>query len=130
MNHDKYIKIDETFDVKTNNRGDIFRQVVFRDLQNDKRIKYTLFKDSHNRLWKMLLKGPINNKLLGEIKTIKITDELLRDSGYKIDELSIDIGDEIDILVWWMDGNKSLPEDVRIRWSFSKQVYKYRYKIP
>jgi len=123
----KFFKIVRVGRIRKSRNGDEFRVVIAKDIQNNKIIEYYIFKDAHPKIWELILDQKINNKLIeGEIKRITITPELIKSLNIEIGKYSFCYNDDLDILVWHINGLETLPELNRIAWSFKNQLYKYR----
>jgi hypothetical protein len=100
--------------------------VTLRDLLNNQTIDYVLYNNEHSVLWNVILNNTYKRRsFAGEIRAITITEELIKATGKDADQLTIKIGDEIDLLIWLCDGMDTWSEEERIKESFKRQCWKY-----
>jgi hypothetical protein len=76
----------------------------------------------------VLKKNYYEMKFLGEILPVKVTEEIVRSASKKIENLTLQLGQEIILLVWYGDGMEHWSDEQRIVASFKKQCWKYEKK--
>jgi hypothetical protein len=126
MERKKAFQIEDFGNIKFSSLGNEYRHVTLKDLLNNKKIDYVLYNNEHSILWNVILNNTYKRRsFAGEIRSITITDELIKATGKDGDQLKIRIGDEIDLLIWLCDGMDNWSEEERIKESFKKQCWKY-----
>jgi len=126
MERKKAFQIEDYSNIKFSTLGNEYRHVTLRDLQNNQTIDHVLYNNEHSLLWSVILNNTYKRRSFGrEIRSITITEELIKATGIDVDQLTIKIGDEIDLLIWLCDGMENWSEAERIKESFKRQCWRY-----
>lgn len=126
MTINKYVIIKNFSEVKLSNNGTEYRWVTLEDLQNGKTIDMAFFSDSSKSFLKKIQEGDTKRKILGEIREVNITQEMINRVTTKPEKLRIKAGDIIELFIWYLNGWETAPEFEILVKSLKLQLYRYK----